>query len=257
MISILRRMAFAISSAGLLCLPPAAEAACDTEAFPIAVDIGHTAQSPGATSAHGVGEFDYNLALGREVAAALQSAGFPAEVITVTGEGSAQLRKRIDAANRLNPRLLISIHHDSTQPRYLKTWEFNSRLLQHTERFSGFSLFISRANADFAASRIFATLLADQLLGKGLHFSTHHAEKIKGEARELLDPQRGIFEFTNLRVLKETRMPAVLLEAGIIVNRREELAVATPERSLLIADAVATAALQMCGEAKPADFALR
>ncbi len=234
-----------------------AMAGCDTANFPIAVDIGHTARSPGAISAHGRGEFEYNLALGQRVTTALRSAGFPTETIIIEGEGKAQLAKRVVRANALNPRLLISIHHDSVQERYLKTWEYNGRILKHASQFSGYSLFISRANAKFEDSSIFATLLADQFMAAGLHFSTHHAANIDGERKELLDPQRGIFEYKNLRVLKETQMPAVLIEAGVIVNRDEELAMATLERRQDISDAIATAALRMCGSGKSSGLVLR
>ena len=238
-----------------LCGP--ALAACDTDKFPIAVDIGHTALSPGAVSAHGRGEFEFNLALGRQVATALRSAGFPTETIVIEGQGKSQLKKRVARANALNPRLLISIHHDSVQQRYLKTWEHNGRKLQHADRFSGFSLFISRANPKFQDSAIFATLLADQLNSAGLDFTTHHAENIAGERKPLLDPQRGIYEYKNLRVLKDVSMPAVLLEAGIIVNREEELAMLTPQRRQAISDSVALAALQMCGNGRSNNLVLR
>ena len=238
-----------------LCGPALAD--CDTENFPIAVDIGHTASSPGAISAHGRGEFEFNLALGRNVAAALRSAGFPTETIVIDGGGKAQLSERVARANALNPRLLISIHHDSVQQRYLKTWEHNGRKLQHADRFSGFSLFISRANPKFQDSAIFATLLADQLNSAGLDFTTHHAENIAGERKPLLDPQRGIYEYKNLRVLKDVSMPAVLLEAGIIVNREEELAMLTPQRRQAISDSVALAALQMCGNGRSNNLVLR
>ena len=241
----------------LVCGYSAAKAGCDTENFPIAIDIGHTALSPGAISAHGRTEFEYNLALGQHVAAALRSAGFPTETIVVEGEGKAQLRKRVARANALNPRLLISIHHDSAQARFFKTWEYNGRILKHADQFSGYSLFVSRANAKFEDSSIFATLLADQLLSAGLAFSTHHAANIDGERRELLDPQRGIFEYKNLRVLKETQMPAVLLEAGVIVNRDEELFMATPERQRAISGAIALAAIKMCGGGQSIGLVLR
>jgi N-acetylmuramoyl-L-alanine amidase len=251
------RIIAALAIALLAATPMAARAACDAANFPIAVDIGHTAQSPGATSARGKPEFDYNLALGRTVAAALHSAGFPVEMIVISGDSKTQLRKRVDKANALDPRLLISIHHDSAQARFLKTWEVGGRLLKYTDRFSGFSLFVSGANAKFEASTTFATRIADQLLGSGLGFSTHHAENIDGERKVLLDSARGIYEYRNLRVLKETRMPAVLLEAGVILNRDEEVALATPERRLAISDAIATAALQMCGDGKTEGLALR
>jgi hypothetical protein len=41
-------------------------------------------------------------------------------------------------------------------------------------------------------------------------------------------------------------MPAVLLEAGSIVNRQEELELATPERRLIVADAVTAAVEDFC-----------
>ena len=245
------------AAALLMLVSGPATAACDTDKFPIAVDIGHTALSPGAVSAHGRGEFEFNLALGRQVATALRSAGFPTETIVIEGQGKSQLKKRVARANALNPRLLISIHHDSVQQRYLKTWEHNGRLLKQADRFSGFSLFISRANVKFEDSSIFATLIADQLIAAGLHFTTHHAENIAGERKPLLDPERGIYEYKNLRVLKDTYMPAVLLEAGVIVNRDEELALATPERQIAISDAIALAALQMCGGGAAQNLVLR
>ena len=50
----------------------------------------------------------------------------------------------------------------------------------------------------------------------------HHAEDIPGERRHLVDAGRGIYNIDFL-VVKETKMPAILLEAGIIVNREDEL----------------------------------
>jgi hypothetical protein len=44
----------------------------------------------------------------------------------------------------------------------------------------------------------------------------------------------------------QTRMPAVLLEAGSIVNRKEELELGTPERRQLIGEAVAAAVEEFC-----------
>lgn len=49
-----------------------ASAAC---AASIAIDVGHYLEKPGVISARGVTEFEYNLRLAQEVAAALQRAG--------------------------------------------------------------------------------------------------------------------------------------------------------------------------------------
>jgi hypothetical protein len=59
-----------------------------------------------------------------------------------------------------------------------------------------------------------------------------------GRRRAPLDA--GVYRF----VLRST--PAVLLEAGSIVNRQEELELATPERRLMVAKAVTAAVDNFC-----------
>jgi hypothetical protein len=64
--------------------------------------------------------------------------------------------------------------------------------------------------------------------------------------RELVDAQAGVYRYDQLVVLKDTRMPAALLEAGSIVNRSEELLLATPEHQAIIAGAVVEAIDAFC-----------
>jgi N-acetylmuramoyl-L-alanine amidase len=63
-----------------------------------------------------------------------------------------------------------------------------------------------------------------------------------------LDPARGVYRFDGLVVLKATKAPAVLLEAGIIVNREEELVLASSERQEEIGAAALAAVTRFCGE---------
>lgn len=226
--------------------PAAHPSGCAAQDFPIAVDIGHTPQSPGAISAHGIGEYRFNRRLGEIVVAALRQAGFPAEPILIDGDSSNQLAKRVAAAKRLSPRLLVSLHHDSVQQQYLESWEVNGETFQFSDRFSGYSLFVSKANPAYRQSLAFAGLLGDRLMAAGLAFSPHHAEPIRGEGRTLLDDRRGIYEFRGLRVLKDSAAPAVLVEAGVIVNRQDEMQLATPQRMALVADAITAAAQAFC-----------
>lgn len=225
---------------------PVAHAACDKARFPIAVDIGHTPEAPGATSARGIPEFAFNMALGRDAVAALGKAGFPAQRIVVSGRGREQLSRRVAQANALSPALVVSIHHDSVQERYLENWRFAGQPRRFADRFSGYSLFVSRANPHFLESLAFAQALGRSLAASGLRYAAHHAENIPGENRELLDAVHGVFEFRNLRVLKEARAPALLLEAGIIVNRAEELELASRPRRDLVAAAIVDAVTAMC-----------
>jgi N-acetylmuramoyl-L-alanine amidase len=223
-----------------------ARAACAKESFPIAVDIGHTAEDPGALSARGIPEFAFNMALGRDVERALRQAGFPAQRIFVSGRGKQQLSRRVAAARDASPALLISIHHDSVQERYLSEWQFAGAKRRYSDRFSGFSIFVSRANGNFAQSLALASALGQSLTAAGLKVSHHHAEPIPGEGRETLDAEAGVFEFRNLRVLKEAEVPAILFEAGIIVNRADEIQLASPARRQLVASAIVEAVTAAC-----------
>jgi N-acetylmuramoyl-L-alanine amidase len=64
--------------------------------------------------------------------------------------------------------------------------------------------------------------------------------------RQLIDAEAGVYRYDQLIVLRKTRMPAVLLEAGSIVNREEELLLDSPERQALIAMAVTDAVEAFC-----------
>jgi hypothetical protein len=62
----------------------------------------------------------------------------------------------------------------------------------------------------------------------------------------LVDADAGVYRFDQLIVLRMTRMPAVLLEAGSIINRDEELLMASAAHQSLISDAVTEAITLFC-----------
>jgi N-acetylmuramoyl-L-alanine amidase len=132
------------------------------------------------------------------------------------------LNERVSIANLSNADLLVSIHHDSVQEKYLSYYEVDGEKKHFCDKFSGYSIFYSKLNKKLNESFIFTKLLADELLNKGFIPTLHHAEKIEGENREIVDTKRGIYQFEDLIVLKKTEIPAILLETGIIVNRLEE-----------------------------------
>jgi hypothetical protein len=67
----------------------------------------------------------------------------------------------------------------------------------------------------------------------------------------LVDANVGVYRYDQLIVLKSTRMPAVLLEAGSIINRDEELVMNSPERQSLIGAAVTDAVDGFCAIRRP------
>ena len=221
---------------------------CKPENFKIALDVGHTPEAAGATSARGVTEYAYNLELARTIAHTLGDGGFPrVSLITQHGIGRRQLLARTEHANAVGADLLLSIHHDDVQDFYHARWTYQGAVHLFSDRFSGYSLFVSRDNRHFDDSLAFAKLLGTALTAHGMHYSPHHAEPIPGEGRDLIDRDAGVYLYDELVVLKFTKAPAVLFEAGIIVNRAEELAVTSPEGRSRIGASALDAVNRYCG----------
>ena len=212
------------------------------------LDVGHTAKSPGAKSARGVDEFDFNLRLARQIDQALRDAGFARTVLMVTdGRANQSLYARVARANELSANLLLSIHHDAVPDRFVEKWEYNGKREGFSDRFKGHSIFVSDDNPDLKDSLLFASTLGQQLKARGLQYTPHYTESFMGRwQHRLLDAIAGVYRYDTLFVLKQTQMPAVLLEAGSIVNRDEELVMASPERQQLISAAVVDAVDSFC-----------
>jgi N-acetylmuramoyl-L-alanine amidase len=221
---------------------------CDPSKFPIILDVGHTAEAPGARSARNVAEFDFNLRLAKRIEERLKSEGFVETSLLVTeGKAKPSLWKRVAAANRSRAKLLLSIHHDSVPDSFLEEWDFEGTRSRFSDRFTGYSLFVSRRNPLFETSLKFGKLLGRQMKAQGLEYARQYTQAFMGRyRRKLLDKDAGIYRFDDLVVLRWARTPAVLLEAGSIINRDEELAMNSPERQDMISAAVAGAVKQFC-----------
>ncbi|MDP3690920.1 MAG: N-acetylmuramoyl-L-alanine amidase [Bradyrhizobium sp.] len=221
---------------------------CDPAKFRIVVDVGHTAESEGAISARNVSEFVYNHRLAQRIEQKLKADGF-AETRLLLTEGKARrsLVKRVAAANGLQAHLFLSIHHDSVPDKFIEEWEFEGKKSRFSDRFSGYSVFVSRRNPDFKTSLFFAELVAKEMKAFGLRYAEQYSQPIMGRhQRPLLNKETGVYRYDELVVLRTTRMPAVLLEAGSIINRDEELAMDSPERRDIISSGVTSAVKQFC-----------
>src|SRR5262249_36414543 len=201
----------------------------------------------------GLHEFDFNLNLAKVIERQLVDAGYARTVLLVTeGPKMRGLARRVTRANALHPDLLLSIHHDSVPDSMLEKWEYNGEPHSFSDRFKRHSLFVSYDNRDRKDSLRFAHLLGEALKSRGLQYTPHYTEKIMGgRRRELIDAEAGVYRYDQLVVLRHPQMPAVLLEAGSIINRDEELAMGTPERQALISAAVLEAGGRFCKERDP------
>jgi len=227
--------------------------ACPRGEFRVVIDVGHTVDVPGADSARGVPEYAFNLRLGEDVKQALTDAGFAQVVLLITATAPWRgLVERAARANAVHADLFVSIHHDSVPDHLLQTWQYEGEDRQFNDDYPGYALFISDDNADPAGSLMFGRLLGKELQARGLQYTPHYTLPLMGHRRrELVDAAAGVYRYDQLIVLRETRMPALLLEAGSIVNRAEELKLGTPERRALTSAAIVAAVDEFCAARAP------
>ena len=211
-------------------------AAASSRAAIVAIDVGHFIEEPGATSARGRTEFEFNRDLAHEIESAARGRGLKTLLIGDDGFMS-QLTHRTTAASVAD--FFLAVHHDSVQPYLIKTWEYDNVERRFNDDHSGFSLFISRKNPAVKRSLACASAIGAALREAGFSPSLYHADPIPGENKPFADKTNGVHYYDNLVVLKTARSPAVLLEAGVIVNREEELKMRSEEVRKRTAAAVA------------------
>ena len=217
--------------------------------FCVALDIGHLPTAGGAMGADGRMEYEFNRRMVELIAADLEQDDRIRVVVVNRAGKPISLSGRATAAKAAGADLLLSIHHDSVNDRYLEAErQPNGRVLYHCDRFRGYSVFYSGKNREPSRSLDFAQALGLAMRRQGLRPTLHHAEPIKGENRELVNPDLGIYRFDDLIVLKSAAMPAALLECGVIVNRSEEAELLTEERQQKVVAAIHEAVIAMANK---------
>ena len=177
-------------------------------------------------SASGIPEFEFNLKLANEVKQDLEKSGLRVRMIGEKGN-YIFLNHRTRAAAGSD--LFVSIHHDSMREHLLAT---------KRDELAGFSLFVSRHNPHVGKSLACASAIGAELRGAGFTPSRYHADPVIGENRPFADELNGVHFYDNLGVGKTATMPSVLVEAGVIVNRKEEARMLDPEVRLRIARSI-------------------
>ncbi len=153
----------------------------------IVIDAGHGGKDPGARSVTGKREKDFNLILSKKFNEKLKSLGYNT-IMTRDTDVFIDLYERPRIANENHADIFISIHANAFP---------NNSSIQGIEM-----LYFPSSEAEKANS-------LPKIMLK---------EMVKGTGAK----NRGTIKRPKLVVLRETKMPAVLVEAGYLTNAKEE-----------------------------------
>src|SRR6266404_6197306 len=121
--------------------------------------------------------------VGLVIAAAVAVKRLPSAVRSMSNrrETRAHRRRRMDRPrSRRRVHLFLSIHHDSVPDSLLENWEFEGKRSHFSDRFSGYSVFVSRHNPDLKTSLTFAELVDKEMKAHALQYAQQYTQAIMG-----------------------------------------------------------------------------
>lgn len=156
----------------------------------IMIDPGHGGKDLGTYSSkeNRYREKTLNLTTARVLNTYLQQLGY-STLMTRTDDRFISLAKRVEMANAKKPKLFVSVHYNSAP----------------NEDAEGVEVFFYQSDTDKARSKA-SKLLAQSALKQVL---------LNTESKS-----RGV-KHGNLRVIRETTMPAILVEGGFLTNKND------------------------------------
>lgn len=173
------------------------------EEITVVIDPGHGGVDEGCAR-RGVKEKDINLSIALGVRDRLENLGYQA-VMTRDTDESLSLGERVQTAEEAEGDIFVSIHQNS------------SNLYQ----VNGLEIYYSTQNAEGDSLRLSELIHKDVLADTGAK-------------------ARSIFEWENIRVIREARMPACLVETGFLTNAAERKRLTDPVYQGKLADGIAS-----------------
>ncbi|KHF31371.1 N-acetylmuramoyl-L-alanine amidase LytC precursor [Paenibacillus sp. P1XP2] len=166
----------------------------------VVIDAGHGDQDPGTTGYSKTKEKDFNLAVALKVGQLLANEPGIDYVLTRSDDTYLKLAERAKIANDLNADVFVSIHANSTGDKSTAA--------------NGTETYYQRD--------------ASKELARVIHNYVSKATGLK---------DRG-YKYGNFHVIRETKMPAVLIESGFISNPKDEAALFSESVQNAIAQAI-------------------
>lgn len=192
----------------------------------IVIDAGHGGVDPGATGKSGLREKDVNLDIAKRLSILLRSEGIEV-VMTRTIDRFVPLSTRVEIANNARADLFLSIHANANRVRRLNGFEvyYVAGTVSDSKR--------AYAAAKSAVLNLDSACFASQSLDLkailwDMTYTYSRAESIELSRAicRSIDSNLGVpalrIKGAGFQILKEARMPAVLIEVGFLSNYDEE-----------------------------------
>ncbi len=214
----------------------------------IVIDPGHGGKDPGAIGKfYKLKEKDIALDVAKRLKRSLSGAGIKV-YLTRSRDVFIPLWKRVDFANKKGANLFISIHANASWYRKAKGFEVyylsdatddNAKALAAAEnavvKFENGSM--DRYNMDTNAIAWDLKFTENRIESKEL--ANYLTKAVKGKISLRKNPVKG----ARFLVLKNTEMPAILVEVGFVSNRKEEALLRTSSHRDKIAQRLARGVL--------------
>lgn len=202
----------------------------------IVVDAGHGGHDPGAMY-HGLREKDLTLDIARRLEVELHTHDVS---VTMTRDGDEfiTLSRRPSVANRIPADLFVSVHLNANRNRHVSGVEVYYPRESVVDADASFPPHIQPEDVSLPTTTI-KRILWDLVLSRSRRQSVQMALHICRALRTRLGVRCRWVRGARFVVLREARMPAVLVEAGYISNRPEASRLASPSYRQAVAQAIA------------------
>lgn len=209
----------------------------------VVIDSGHGGHDPGTIGKSGIKEKYVNLDIAGRLSKLLRDRGIKT-VMTRSTDKFISLQQRVDIANSSGADLFISIHSNANRVRSLKGFEVYYVSFDTSDINRALS---AAKNASLNLDRSYFYRMTPDLEVTlwDLIYSANRAESVelgqsicRAAGKQLEAKILGV-KGAGFYVLKGCRMPAVLVEAGFLSNKREEQLLKNPYYRQQVAEAIA------------------
>jgi N-acetylmuramoyl-L-alanine amidase len=213
----------------------------------IIIDAGHGGKDPGASSRSGLKEKKVVLEIAKDVKSLLERQGVQV-TLTRSSDVFVELNERACIANRAQADLFVSIHANSSPSRNVSGLEvYSLKDLTSLDRsgddhISGQEALFGQLKIknDRYVKKIVEDMLYDYKQGE----SKVLAGKVCDKMCQLANYRDHRVKTANFHVLRNTMMPAILVEVGYLTNPKEERLLNKSEYRMTVAEGIAKGILE-------------